>query len=142
MKDSEITDRVIGAAVAVHRAIGPGLLESAYAACLTAEFEAQGLPFLREVPLPIRYRELQLDCGYRLDFLVADRVVLELKSVEKLEPLHQVQLLSYLRLSGKPIGLLINFNVPRLIDGVRRLVHNYAPDASASVQPPSPSEKL
>ncbi len=125
MQDEELTHRIIGAAIAVHKALGPGLLESAYEACLAAEFSALSLDFLRQVPLPIVYRGQSLDCGYRLDYLVHSRVIVELKSVDKIAPIHQAQLLSYLRLSDKPIGLLINFNVIRLTDGVVRLVHDY-----------------
>ncbi len=127
MKDEQLTERIIGAAIAVHRALGPGLLESAYEACVAAELNAMGVMFERQRALPLRYREVELDCGYRLDFLVEDRVVVELKAVDSIEPIHEAQLLSYLRLSGRPLGLLINFNVPRLKDGVRRFVHQYKP---------------
>lgn len=126
MEDRALTQAIIGAAIEVHKALGPGLLESAYEACLAAELNALGIPFKRQVPLPIRYRDEQLDCGYRLDLVVYNRVVIELKSVDQISPIHRAQLLSYLRLSGHPIGLLINFNVTRLTDGVTRLVQDYA----------------
>ena len=125
MQDRELTQAIIGAAIAVHKALGPGLLESAYEVCLAAELTANGIPFARQVALPIRYRDSELECGYRLDFVVRDRVILELKSIEQCAPIHRAQLLSYLKLSGKPIGLLINFNVTRLTDGIIRLVNNY-----------------
>lgn len=127
MQDDDLTRRIIGAAIEVHKALGPGLLESAYEACLATEFAALGIEFQRQVPLRVVYRDQVLDCGYRLDFLVMDRVVVELKSIDKLAPIHKAQVLSYLRLSCKAIGLLINFNVTRLTDGVIRLVQNYEP---------------
>jgi len=116
-----LTERVIGLCIAVHRALGPGLLESAYAACLAYELNRAEFGFKREEPLPIKYEEVHLDCGYRLDFIVEDVLILELKAVERLERIHQAQVLTYLKLSGKPIALLINFNVPLLKDGVKRL---------------------
>ena len=124
-KDELLSRSIIGAAIAVHKSLGPGLLESAYEACLAAEFRHQGLSFNRQVPVMVRYRGEVVDCAYRLDFLVEDRVIVEIKSVDKLGPVHQAQLLSYLRLTTKCLGLLINFNVPKLIDGVQRLVHEY-----------------
>ncbi len=117
-----ISQAVIGSAMHVHRALGPGLLESAYQSCLAAEFQHAGLTFAREVPLPISYRGLMLDCGYRLDFVVDDALVVEVKAVEKILPVHEAQLLTYLRLSGKRVALLINFHVPMLKDGVVRRV--------------------
>jgi GxxExxY protein len=120
---NELTDRIIGAAIEVHKALGPGLLESAYESCLGHELSLLNICFERQVPLPIRYKSLPLDCGYRLDFLVEDAVVLELKAVEKLEPIHQAQMLTYLKLGGWRVGLLINFNVPLLKKGIKRLVY-------------------
>jgi GxxExxY protein len=117
-----VSEKVIGAALDVHRALGPGLLESAYSECLAYELSQRGILFKREVPLPVRYKNVLLDCGYRLDFLVADHLVVELKAVEKIEGVHEAQLLTYLRLSGKRVGLLINFNVELLRDGIRRRV--------------------
>jgi len=127
MRDGELTHAIIGAAIEVHKALGPGLLESAYEFCLAEELARRGIAFERQVPLPIVYRGKKLDCGYRLDFLVQDRVVIELKSIESMSPIHKAQLLSYLRLSGKQIGLLINFNVIKLTEGVIRLVQDYEP---------------
>ncbi|HJO48865.1 MAG TPA: GxxExxY protein [Candidatus Scalindua sp.] len=122
---NEITDVIIGAAIAVHKELGPGLLESAYEACLTFELADQKVKIERRKGLPIKYRGVQLDCGYRIDLLVEDKVVVELRAVQRLEPIHEAQLLSYLKLSGCKVGLLINFNVKVLKDGIRRLVHKY-----------------
>jgi GxxExxY protein len=120
--NSELTGEIIGAAIAVHRELGPGLLESVYEMCLAFEFEARGLNFERQVELPVVYRGHCLDCGYRLDMVVEGSVLLELKSAANLEPIHEAQLLTYLRLSGLRLGLLINFNVPVLKQGIRRRV--------------------
>ncbi len=120
--DDPLTRRIIGAAIEVHRAIGPGLLESAYEACLGAELEAQGLCAARQVDLPVIYRGLTLACGYRMDFVVEGQVIVEIKSVEKLMPIHQAQVLTYPRLARLQRGLLINFNVPVLRQGIVRLV--------------------
>src|SRR2546429_6416275 len=119
---AELTEKIIGAAIEVHRALGPGLLESAYAACLDYDLRSRGLRTEREKPLPLRYKQVNLDCGYRLDLVVESAVVVELKCVERLQRIHDAQLLSYLRLSGFRIGLLINFNVVCLVSGVRRLL--------------------
>jgi len=120
-----ITDAVIGAAISVHRALGPGLLESAYQSCLAFEVRDRGLQVEQEKPLPVVYREVKLDCGYRLDLMVEGAVIVEVKAVEALAPIHRAQLLSYLKLSGCPVGLLINFNVAVLKDGIRRLVNDF-----------------
>ena len=129
MNESErlnhITDQVIGAAIEVHRALGPGLLESAYEACLAFELAQRGLKVESQKPLPVVYKEVHLDCGYRLDLLVENAVIVEIKAVESLAPIHQAQLLSYLRLSGCKVGLLINFNVTVLKHGLRRLVNDF-----------------
>jgi len=117
-----LTDRVIGLAIEVHRTLGPGLLESAYEGCLCYELGQAGLVFQKQVPLPVVYKEVRLDCGYRIDIMVEKSLVIELKTVEKLLPVHDAQLLTYLRLSGCSVGLLMNFNVPVLKDGLRRLV--------------------
>ena len=122
MKVNEITETVIGAAIEVHRTIGPGLLESAYVPCLCHELALRQIPFQLELPLPVRYKGLKLDCGYRLDLVVADAVVVEVKAVERIPPLHEAQLLTYLRMGGWKAGLLINFNVPLLRDGIVRRV--------------------
>ena len=119
---NEITEQVIGAAIQVHRTLGPGLLESAYEACLAFELTKRDLRVAQQMPLPIVYDEVRIDCGYRLDLVVEEQVIVELKSVEKLLPIHEAQLLSYLKLSGCPVGLLINFNVPLLKNGIRRMV--------------------
>lgn len=120
---NEITELIIGCAIQVHRELGPGLLESAYEACLAYELGERGLSVERQKALPIVYRDVRLECGYRLDLLVEEAVVVEVKCVETLAPIHQAQLLSYLKLSGCRVGLLINFNVTLLKDGIRRLVH-------------------
>jgi GxxExxY protein len=122
-----LTHDIIGAAIAVHRALGPGLLESAYEACLAFELTERGLKVEQQKPLPVVYREVRVDCGYRLDLLVEDSVIVELKSVDQLAPIHDAQLLSYLRLANLQVGLLINFNVKVLTDGIRRRV-NHLPD--------------
>jgi GxxExxY protein len=116
------TSPIIGAAIEVHRNLGPGLLESAYEECLCHELRLRELDFKRQVPLPLLYKGLKLDCGYKLDLIVRDEVILELKAVEKLLPIHEAQLLTYLRLTGKRVGLLINFNVPLLTQGIIRRV--------------------
>jgi GxxExxY protein len=113
----DLTEKVIGAAIEVHRALGPGLLESAYEECLCRELNLRGLAFQRQVPLPVEYKGVKLDCGYRLDLVVQDAVILELKCVEHLLPVHDAQLLTYLKLTGKRVGLIINFNVATLVRG-------------------------
>jgi GxxExxY protein len=118
---NETTEAIIGAAIEVHRALGPGLLESAYEECLCRELTLQRVPFERQRQLPVEYKGLRLECGYRLDLVVADTVVVELKTVEALLPVHEAQLLTYLRLGGWKAGLLLNFNVPVLKQGIRRL---------------------
>lgn len=122
MHANQITQAVIGAAIEVHRALGPGLLESVYSQCLARELESRGIPFERERPLPLKYKGLHLDCGYRLDFLIAGQVVVEVKAIEALAPIHEAQLLTYLRIGGWKVGLLINFNVLVLREGIRRRV--------------------
>jgi GxxExxY protein len=108
--DEELSEQIIGAAIEVHRATGPGLLESAYQNFLAHEFTLRGITYAKEVPLPVVYKGVRLDCGYRMDFVIEDRIVLEVKSVEKLIAIHEAQLLTYLKLSGKRVGLMINFN--------------------------------
>jgi GxxExxY protein len=119
---SELSYRIIGCAMEVHRALGPGLLESTYQRCLVHEFEINTISFRAEYPLPVAYKGIDLDCGYRLDFLVEDAIILELKSVEKLLPIHEAQLLTYMKLLNVKEGFLINFNVKRLKDGIKRYV--------------------
>ena len=122
---NSITESIISAAIAVHRELGPGLLESAYESCLVYELLQQGLTVERQKALPVTYRGVKIDCGYRIDLLVEDAVIVELKAVERIDPIHEAQLLSYLKLSGYQIGLLINFNVRMLKQGIKRLVNNF-----------------
>ena len=117
-----LTDKVIGLAIEVHRELGPGLLESAYEECLCYELDKSGLSFRRQVPLPVTYKEVRLECGYRMDVVVEEKLILELKTVEKLLRIHGAQLLTYLRLSGIKTGLLMNFNAALLKDGIQRMV--------------------
>jgi GxxExxY protein len=123
---NQITEAIIGAAIEVHRALGPGLLESAYEECLCRELSLRHIPFERQRLLPVEYKGLSLDCGYRLDLLIADAVVVEIKAVENLLPIHEARLLTYLRLGGWKVGLIINFNVPVLKRGIRRRVLDLA----------------
>jgi len=119
---NELTYRTIGAAIEVHRTLGPGLLESTYRECLCRELSLRGISFRRECALPLKYKGIRLDCGYRIDLLVADLVVVEIKAIETLAPVHDAQLLTYLRVGGWKVGLLINFNVVVLKDGIHRRV--------------------
>jgi GxxExxY protein len=121
---SSLTERVIGLAIEVHRHLGPGLLESAYEECLCFELKQAAIPFARQVALPVRYKGISLECGYRMDVLVADQLVIEIKAVERVMPIHEAQMLSYLRLSGHKIGLLMNFHSVLLKDGIRRFVQS------------------
>ena len=116
------TAPIIGAAIEVHRCLGPGLLESAYEECLCHELHLRGLSFLRQVNLPVSYKGRSLDCGYKIDVIVEETVVLELKAVERILPIHEAQLLTYPKLSGKHVGLLINFNTSLLTQGIKRIV--------------------
>jgi GxxExxY protein len=118
----ELSNRVIAYALEVHSALGPGLLESAYRQCFAHELTIAGIPFELERPLPVAYKGIHLDCGYRLDLVVDRQLVLELKSVDKLLPIHKAQLLTYLKLSGIRVGLLMNFNTVHLRDGIKRMV--------------------
>ncbi len=121
-ENDSLTSNIIGAAIDVHRALGPGLLESAYEACLVYELKLRHLKVEAQKPLPIFYKDIMLDCGYRLDLVVEDQVIIEIKSVSGIAPIHEAQLLSYLRLyGGCNRGLLINFNVKRLVEGIRRM---------------------
>ena len=119
----QLTGQIIGAAIEVHRQLGPGLLESTYQACLCHELELRGILYECQKPLPLEYKGIKLECGYRIDLLVADSVIVEIKSVEALAPIHEAQLLTYLKLTGIKIGFLPNFNVVVLKNGIRRLVH-------------------
>ena len=118
--EEQLTEQIIGAAIEVHKQTGAGLLESCYEQCLCHELTLRGIKFRRQVDMPVRYKGILLDCGYRIDLIVEERVVVELKSVDKLLPIHDAQLLTYLKLSGYRVGLLINFNVPLLVDGIVR----------------------
>jgi len=126
MRHDQLTHEIIGAAIEVHRLLGPGLLESAYEECLAHELSIRKLEFRRQVPVPVVFKGVKLECGYRIDILVAGSVVVELKSIEAIAPVHEATLLTYLRLSGNTLGLIINFNVTILKDGIRRFVlkHN------------------
>jgi GxxExxY protein len=121
--EEELTGQIIGAAIEVHKQLGPGLLESTYQACLCHELELRGILFECQKRLPLEYKGIKLDCGYRIHLLVAGLVIVEIKSVEALAPIHEAQLLTYLKLTGVKVGLLINFNVVVLKSGIRRLVH-------------------
>jgi GxxExxY protein len=124
MKLNEISGEIVDASITVHKALGPGLLESAYEACLRYELQKRGLKVEHQVGLSVIYDDVKIDVGYRLDLLVEGAVIVELKAVEKIAPIHEAQLLSYLKLSGKKLGLLINFNVVLLKDGIKRMVNN------------------
>jgi GxxExxY protein len=125
MSLNKITESIIGAAISVHRELGPGLLESTYEACLAYEFLERRMSVERQKALPVKYRGVNLDCGYRIDLLVENQVIVELRTVERIEPIHEAQLLSYLKLLGCPVGLLMNFNVTKLRRGIRRFVNNF-----------------
>ena len=121
-QNDPLTEKIIGFAIEVHRYLGPGLLESSYEECLCYELKTSGVVFQRQVPLPVVYKGIRLDCGYRMDVVVEDRVILELKTVECLIPVHDAQTRTYLKLSGLHTGLILNFNTPVLRDGIRRMV--------------------
>jgi len=122
--ENPLSRAIIGAAIEVHKQLGPGLLESAYEECLAHEFSLRQIPFERQKPLPIVYKEVKLDVGYRLDFLVNNLVVVELKTVDKLAPIHEAQIITYLKLTGCKLGLLLNFNVRLMKNGIKRVVLN------------------
>ena len=122
---NQLSSKIIGAAIEVHKSLGPGLLESAYEECLCHELQICGLGFERQKPLPIVYKNVRLDCGYRLDVLVEDRIILELKSCEQIDPIHKAQILTYLKLSDLKLGLILNFNVPVMKDGIVRIVNDF-----------------
>ncbi|ATC62740.1 GxxExxY protein [Nibricoccus aquaticus] len=136
LESKALTDKIIAAAIEVHRHLGPGLLESAYEVCLADELERSGFTLQRQMPLPISYKGRQLDAAYRLDLVVNNSVLLELKSVSHLEPIHEAQVLTYLRLSRLPIALLINFNVPLLRHGLKRFALTQSLPNSAPSTPP------
>jgi GxxExxY protein len=122
MEINKITQRIIGCAIEVHKNLGPGLLESAYEECLAFELNKEGLIFKRQQPTPVVYKDIKLDCGYRIEILVEDSVVLELKVVDEFNPVHVAQMLTYMKFSNKRFGLLINFNVTTLKNGIRRFI--------------------
>ena len=123
MDINKLSSKIINAAIEVHRALGPGLLESAYEECMCYEFRLRDFSFERQKPLPIIYKGNKLDCGYRLDIVVENAIILELKSCAKIEPIHKAQLLTYLKISGLKLGLLLNFNVPLMREGITRVVN-------------------
>ena len=124
MQPDEITGHIVDAAMKVHTAIGPGLLKSAYEACLAYELRQRGLQVKTQVELPVMYEDVRIDVGYRIDMLVEDTVIVELKAIDQLLPIHEAQLLSYLKMSRKRLGLLLNFNVRRLKDGIKRMIND------------------
>ena len=128
----DVTRAIIGAAIAVHEVLGPGLLESSYDFCLAQEMHLRKIPFQRQVSLPIDYRGVKLDCVYRADYVVAGSVVVELKAVAAIDPVHEAQLMTYMRWGGWTVGLLINFNVARLKDGIRRRALSLRPSAPSA----------
>jgi GxxExxY protein len=130
----QISRRIIGAAIEVHKALGPGLLESAYQACLAFELRERGLNVKEQTPLPVIYKGVHLDCGYRLDLIVEDEIVVEIKAVEQLAPIHDAQLLSYLRMSHRKVGLLMNSHVRVLKDGLKRIVNEFPDKAFAAAR--------
>ena len=121
MDINELAGSVIGAAIEVHKALGPGLLESVYEECLCRELNLRGIPYQRQKEIPIEYKGSKLDCGYRIDILVAETLILEIKACESLQRIHEAQLLTYLKLTGLKVGLVINFNVPVLKEGIKRI---------------------
>jgi GxxExxY protein len=137
----QISHRIIGAAIEVHRHLGPGLLESAYQSCLVFELKQLGVTLEEQKPLPVVYKQVRLDCGYRLDLVVEDEIIVEIKAIEKLLPIHEAQLLSYLRLAKKRVGLLMNFHVPVLKSGLKRIVNEF-PDAEWEERQASQAEQI
>ncbi len=125
MTENEVSEKIIGCAIEVHKSLGPGLLESAYLECLFYELQSIGLKVEKQRALPLVYKEIKLDVGYRLDLIVEDKVIIEVKSVDALNDVHMAQVLTYLKLSGCKVGLLMNFNVLRLVEGLKRLVNKF-----------------
>lgn len=124
MDENELSNKIVGSAIEVHRELGPGLLESTYEECLCHELSLNQIPFERQATLPVVYKGVRLDCGYRVDIIVDKKVILELKSVAEIQPIHRAQLLTYLKLSGLKLGMLLNFNVLLMKDGINRFVNN------------------
>ncbi|HEX8396036.1 MAG TPA: GxxExxY protein [Pyrinomonadaceae bacterium] len=131
MREDEITSKVIGAGIEVHKVLGPGLSESAYEECLCYELSQIGLAFERQVDLPVIYKGVHLDCGYRMDLVVENSVIVEIKAVEQIIKIHEAQLLSYLKLYGKTVGLLLNFHSPILKNGLKRIVNNFLENSAS-----------
>jgi GxxExxY protein len=131
MREDGITSKVIGAGIEVHKVLGPGLLESAYEECLCYELSQIGLSFERQVDLPVIYKGIHLDCGYRMDLVVENSVIVEIKAVEQIIKIHEAQLLSYLKLYGKTVGLLLNFHSPILKNGLKRIVNNFLENSAS-----------
>jgi GxxExxY protein len=126
MDINTLSNVVIGAAIDVHKTLGPGLLETAYETCLCHELDLRGIEYKKQIQLPVKYKSIQLDCGYRLDVLVENKIVIELKSIEKILPIHDAQLLTYLKLGGWQLGMVFNFNVSLLKHGIKRKVLNFS----------------
>ena len=124
MDEDALSHEIVGAAIEVHRYLGPGLLESAYEQCLAHELSQRGIAFELQKPVPVQYKGVKLDCGFRLDLLVGNLVVVEVKAVERLAPVHTAQVLTYLKLTGCKLGILLNFNEQRMADGIKRIVLN------------------
>ena len=124
-RSNRLTEKIIGCAIEVHKRLGPGLLESAYEECLCYELSQLNISFERQVAMPLPYKGVKLECGYKIDLVIDDLVIIELKTVERFHPIHEAQLLSYLKLDGKKLGLLINFHVPVLRDGIKRVVNSF-----------------
>ncbi|MGC8561004.1 MAG: GxxExxY protein [Phycisphaerae bacterium] len=125
MEPNEVSQEILSAAMAVHSPLGPGLLESAYEECLTYELRKRGVGVATQVELPVAYNGVKIDAGYRIDMMVADKVIVEIKAVDELAPIHQAQILTYLKLSGIKVGLLLNFNVEHMRDGIKRMVNKF-----------------
>ncbi len=123
MELNDLTSQVIGAAIEIHKVLGPGLLESVYEECLCHELSLRNIVYKRQLKLPVTYKGVKLDCGYRIDVLVSESVIVEIKTVDTLQPIHEAQLLTYLKITGLKVGLLINFNVLILKDGIKRIVN-------------------
>jgi GxxExxY protein len=136
---NRLTNQIIGAATEVHRHLGPGLLESAYEECLCYELNERSIQFERQVPVPVSYKKLKLSCSYRLDLLVEERVIVEVKAIDQILPVHPAQLLTYLKATNKQVGLLINFQVPLLKQGIKRIANNYVEAAVAQLDASAPS---
>jgi len=142
-RDNDLTEKIIGAAIEVHRHLGPGLLEAVYEECLCYELSQRGLRFQRQVHLPITYKGVKVESAYKMDLVVEDAIVIEIKAIEDMLPVHSAQLLTYLKSSNKRVGLLINFNVPVLRNGLKRIVNHYAgPRPTPNVSAPSAFDSL